>query len=401
VSPLTTIGEPGCEYKSQNSRVPGKVAALGDDKSGRYRYGEVTGSFTIAEILHQPQLWPTSVERVQSARKALPQLTPRKAIVSGAGTSAYAASAIAASLKAGAAIPTTELLSASRDDLDRAVPEFGDGGVLVSIARSGNSPESMAVVDRFGAMYPSVRHLAITCNAEGQLARRPGVQALLLDPRTNDQSLAMTSSFSNLTLAGLSLAHSDQLAAAMDTVCNRAAEVLPNLRKVADELASTAPSRVVILASGSLLALGSEAALKILEMTGGQTMALPESFLGLRHGPMSFLRSNALVLCVASSDPLKRRYEEDLLQELRKKNLGRIVAIAESDFAPGSVDVHAPPIAPNLPDFLRTPFEIPLAQLLAYSLSIRLGLDPDNPSPDGVITRVVQSFRLHEDAAGV
>jgi tagatose-6-phosphate ketose/aldose isomerase len=361
----------------------------------------VTGSLTIAEIVQQPELWPTTLQRVQSLKHELPELAPRRVIVTGAGTSAYAASAIASSLNAAAAIPTTELLSASQDDLDRSVPEFADKGVLVSVARSGNSPESVAVVDRLGKIYPSVRHLVITCNAEGQLARRPEVQTLVLDPRTNDRSLAMTSSFSNLVLAGLALEHSGELATELDRICRRAGEVLSDLRNIADDLASTVPSRVVILASGSLHAFSAEAALKILEMTNGQTVALSESFLGLRHGPMSFLRPDALVLCLASSDSLKRRYEEDLVHELRNKKLGRIVAIADEGFASGAVDVYVPPIAPGLPDYLRTPFEIPLPQILAYSLSMSLGLDPDNPSPDGVITRVVQSFRLHDGAVSV
>jgi tagatose-6-phosphate ketose/aldose isomerase len=52
-------------------------------------------------------------------------------------------------------------------------------------------------------------------------------------------------------------------------------------------------------------------------------------------------------------------------------------------------------MAPDLPDDLRAPFEITFPQLLAYHLSLASQLDPDNPSPDGVITRVVQRFQLH------
>jgi len=54
-----------------------------------------------------------------------------------------------------------------------------------------------------------------------------------------------------------------------------------------------------------------------------------------------------------------------------------------------------PAMAPNLPDELRGPFEIVFPQLLAYHLSLASDLDPDSPSPDGVITRVVQPFQLH------
>lgn len=359
------------------------------------------GSLTLSEILQQPELWPLTVQQVRRRERLLPPFAPGKTVVTGAGTSAYAASAIASSLPGAAAIPTTELLSASSGDLARAIPGLADGGALISVARSGNSPESVAVVKRLSAIYPSISHVAITCNADGQLAHLPGIQALILDPRTNDRSLAMTSSFSNLTLAGMSVANGDQLENRIAAISLRAAEMLPALSATAAHLASSGISRVVILASGALTALASEAALKILEMTAGDTVALPESFLGLRHGPMSFLRDDTLVLCIASSNQTKRRYEADLLRELRNKKLGRIVAVADNAFAPEAVEVYVPPIAPDLPDQLRTPFEIPFAQLLAYSLSLHAGLDPDNPSPGGVITRVVQSFRIHEDAAGV
>jgi tagatose-6-phosphate ketose/aldose isomerase len=33
--------------------------------------------------------------------------------------------------------------------------------------------------------------------------------------------------------------------------------------------------------------------------------------------------------------------------------------------------------------------------LLGYHLSLRLGLNPDNPSPEGVISRVVQGVKIH------
>ena len=130
-------------------------------------------------------------------------------------------------------------------------------------------------------------------------------------------------------------------------------------------------------------------------MTGGRVVAIPETYLGLRHGPMSFLRSDTLVLCWLSNDPVRRRYEEDLLLELRAKKLGRIVCIGTPLAGPEIADTVIAASAPGLPDSLRAPFEIVFAQLLAYHLSLRAGLDPDSPSPDGVITRVVQGVRMH------
>jgi tagatose-6-phosphate ketose/aldose isomerase len=85
-----------------------------------------------------------------------------------------------------------------------------------------------------------------------------------------------------------------------------------------------------------------------------------------------------------------------LIEELRAKRLGHIVAIGCEKSSVLRVDRFIPANAPELPDILRTPFEIVFPQLLAYHLSINAGLNPDNPSPDGVITRVVKGFRIHE-----
>jgi tagatose-6-phosphate ketose/aldose isomerase len=130
-------------------------------------------------------------------------------------------------------------------------------------------------------------------------------------------------------------------------------------------------------------------------MTGGRFPVVTETYLGLRHGPMSFLRPDTLVLCLLSSEPTRRLYEVDLIQELRSKKLGYIVGIAApGEHISGFHDV-LPAVLPEAPDDLRTPFEILIPQLLGYHLSLCLGLNPDNPSPDGVISRVVQGVKIH------
>jgi tagatose-6-phosphate ketose/aldose isomerase len=359
------------------------------------------GVLTREEIFQQSLLWPTTLERVQAI--GLSFLTrKRPVIVTGAGTSAYAGAAIAGSWPGGLAIPTTDLLLYSKDELRTAAPNFADDGLLISLARSGDSPESLAVVSKFQHLYPQVEHLVITCNANGRLARMAGVEPVILDPRTNDRSLAMTSSFTNLTLAGLALQHAAELTKSLPAICGRVQQALPVLDTTARDLANSAVDRIAILASTTLHSLAMEASLKILEMSAGKIVAMPESFLGLRHGPMSFLRADSVVLCFLSSNPNRRRYEEDLIRELRDKSLGRIVAIGgDSGGANDLADIRVPAHAPDLPDYLRVPFEIPFAQLLAYRLSLAKGLNPDSPSPEGVITRVVQEFRIHEEPAGV
>jgi tagatose-6-phosphate ketose/aldose isomerase len=352
------------------------------------------GAITLKEIRQQPELWPTTLERVASS-DAHSLVQGRASVICGAGTSAYAASAVAATWMNSVAIPTTDLLTFSSGELAHLALDFASNGVLVSLGRSGESPESVGVIVRMKQVCPNVVHLAITCNEQGELARFPGVRPLILDPRTNDRSLVMTGSFSNLLLAGMAIACGAFLTKHLPGIVATVNNSFAGLERVAQRLASESSSRLMVLTSAGLVPLAKEASLKVLEMTAGRTVAMNETFLGVRHGPMSFLRPDSLVLCVLSSDAERRRFEEDVLRELRQKKLGHVIVVGSKDSDSELGHDFIPAMAPDLPDDLRAPFEIVFPQLLAYHLSLASHLDPDNPSPDGVITRVVQRFQLH------
>ncbi|HZU26337.1 MAG TPA: hypothetical protein VFA04_12500, partial [Bryobacteraceae bacterium] len=179
-------------------------------------------------------------------------------------------------------------------------------------------------------------------------------------------------------------------------ICARAERLLSQLDATARELAKQQPLRMVVLASRPLLGWAQEARLKFIEMTAGRIAVMAESYLGLRHGPMSFVDPDTMVLCLVSTDPHRRRYESDLIAELGAKGLGVVVAIQPDDAGIAPIFESVDPVAPELPDELRTPFEILFPQLLAWRLSVNFGLNPDSPSPDGVITRVVQGVSIYE-----
>ena len=356
-----------------------------------------SGSLLAVEIAQQPDLWPTTLERLRSARLGY-EIRSAPVVFTGAGSSAYAASAIVEAWPSARAVPTTDLLLQSADQIQATLPTIAKGGVVVSLARSGDSPESAAVVEKFQRHFPQVRHLAIVCNANGRLAHLRGLQAICLDPRTNDRSLAMTGSFSNLVLAGLALLEEEHIPEKLPLICQRVGESLKRSNSVLEQIARTCEDRIVILAS-RMQAMAREAALKIVELTAGKVMAMPETFLGFRHGPVGFLRKETPIICFLSSDAQTRLYEEDVIENLRARGLGRVAIIGYGNSSLSGREWSVPANAPELRDEFRTPFEIPYAQLLAYHLSVNANVDPDNPSPDGTITRVVKPFRIHEELA--
>jgi len=316
------------------------------------------------------------------------KLKGARVLLTGAGTSAYAASAVAAAWPQAIAVPTTDLLV----DAERYLANLD---VVISLARSGSSPESKAVVEQIRHLRPDIKHFAIVCDEDGALSRSSLDGLIVLDPRTNDQSLVMTGAFSNLVLAGLALAQPEATAAAVKQLSAHADLLLRDIDQACQCAAARIRDRMVVLSSSPLLGWQREAGLKSLEMTAGRFPLVCETYLGLRHGPMSFVRPDTLVLCLLSSDPVRRKYEADLIRELRSKKIGYLVGIADPEESLGLFDLLIPAVAPHTDDALRTPFEILGPQLLGYHLSLMIGLNPDNPSPDGVINRVVSGVRIY------
>lgn len=364
-------------HQDLNASVPTDLAAA--------------GHWTSQEITRQPELWPVVGNEVRSAAERLKlaqKLQDKRVLITGAGSSAYAACAVAGAWRGALAIPTTDLLL----DTERFLTGVD---AVISLARSGESPESAAVVERIRALRPEIWQLAIVCNPDSALARAEVDELIALDPRTNDRSLVMTSAFSNLVLAGTVLAQPEVASARVHAHSARATALLPAIDLACQHMAKQVRDRIVVLSSSPLLGWAREAGLKTLEMASGRFPVVTETFLGLRHGPMSFVKPDTLVLCLLSSDPLRRSYELDLVNELRAKKIGYLVSIADEDESDHLFDEKIPAIAAQEDDALRTPYEIVGPQLLGFHLSLRIGLDPDNPSPDGIINRVVTGVRIH------
>jgi tagatose-6-phosphate ketose/aldose isomerase len=226
---------------------------------------------------------------------------------------------------------------------------------------------------------------------------------VVLDEKTDDQSLVMTSSFTNMVLAGRALArgnggndyfdHTRALAHGTTRVLLADSEALARV-------AGSGFTSAVYLGSGCRGGSAREASLKMLEMTDGQVWTMAESYLGLRHGPMSAIREDTLVVAFLSSDPLVRAYEIDLIRELDRKKLGarRVVVGAgvPRDLARGPKDliVDGAEIT-ELQDEELVMIDVVVGQLLAFYRCLDAGLRPDSPSTEGVISRVVSGFEIH------
>jgi tagatose-6-phosphate ketose/aldose isomerase len=155
----------------------------------------------------------------------------------------------------------------------------------------------------------------------------------------------------------------------------------------------------VFLGAGCRHGAAREAGLKLMEMSAGRVRVMAETYLGLRHGPMAAIHEDTLIVCFLSADPHARAYEMDLIRELNRKGLGRRKVIIGEGIARELLRTRDVAIeCPGLNDAgdKNVPvIDVLAGQLLAFHHCLATGLRPDSPSPEGVISRVVGSFRIH------
>lgn len=361
---------------------------------------------TVREIGQQPEVWAEVSQLVEAHRGELrafldglfekPDL---RIVLTGAGTSAFVGSIAAPALsrilgRQVDAVATTDIVADPLGSFPEDVPTL-----LVSFARSGNSPESLAATALADQVLGDVSHLIITCDDSGALSRghsgRPDSLVLLMPEESNDEGFAMTSSFTSMLLAVL-LVFGGANSAAVEALGAAARAILDSDQEKLDSLVAQHVDRVVYLGSGALAGLARESALKLLELTAGRVVGYSESALGFRHGPKAILTRRTLVVAYVSNDPYTRQYDLDIVAELRAGGqASAVIAISADPFDDADAQSWVLADARGIPDSFAAIALVVYAQLLALRFSVQLGLTPDNPFPGGDVNRVVQGVHIH------
>ncbi|MHA4807988.1 SIS domain-containing protein [Flavitalea flava] len=380
----------------------------------------IGGKHTAKEISQQPRLWLQTWDLISGRQSAIQafleeayQQEDLEVILTGAGTSAFIGNILQAPFqknthKRTKAIATTDLLS--HPDLYFT----GETTLLVSFARSGNSPESVATVNLAHQFCKKVYHLIITCNPEGRLVHElahNNTFVFLLPEEADDQSLAMTGSFTAMLLAGLLISRIGsvpELRTQVERLAAYGETILENYADKLKDIASLDFQRAIFLGSGPLQGAANESDLKLQELTNGKVICKFDSFLGFRHGPKAVIDPSTLLVYLFSNNRYAHQYETDLVRAINagEKGLFRI-GVFETPEDPGqdlkldlSINLSGRP-GQELSDrttideeFLPVCYVLP-AQILGFYKSLHLGLKPDNPSENGTITRVVEGVNIY------
>lgn len=360
--------------------------------------------YTYTEILNQADTWLEVYNLYEKRKNDIENFLKKvgkdcKVIFTGAGTSEYVGNIALDYLKTHGefefeSVATTDLVSAPYLHFEK-----NQKTLLVSFARSGNSPESLAAVKLGKQIVDDFYNLPITCAKEGKLAQAlkdDENSYVFLEPEiTNDKGFAMTNSFSSMLLATLLIfdTKTKNKKEIVEKISKLGKEIYNNLEKI-ENLVNFDFNRVVYLGSGPLGKLTKEARLKILELTAGEVATIWESSMGFRHGPKSFVDENTLVISFVSSNPYTRLYDLDILDEIANDKIAKkIIGISNSKL---DRDYELIFEEDGLDDVYLCPAYIIIGQIIALVTSLRVGNTPDNPSRTHTVNRVVKGVTIHD-----
>jgi len=366
---------------------------------------------TAREISQQPSVWRKTYNVVLNHRDRIIQflnkaLSDRDVdiILTGAGSSSFIGCVLQGSFsrltdRVSRAVATTDLLTHPERYVRKGKPVL-----LVSFARSGNSPESTAVVPLIRSICDEVYHLVITCNAAGQLAKggdNDKQLVLLLPPETDDKSLVMTSSFTGMLLAGILVTRINEIEKYqkhIEVLATYGEKIIDSYTAELKAVADLDFDRIVFLGSGPLAGAAEESQLKVQELTDGKVIGKHDTYLGFRHGPKAVLNPGTVIVYLFSNSTYVFKYERDLLNDVnaKEKGLSRIGVIEDGgdeldvDLLIRLSDGHE-----KLDEDLLAVVSVLPAQLLGFFSCMKYNLKPDNPSTNGSITRIVEGVNIY------
>ncbi|RGN66150.1 SIS domain-containing protein [Streptococcus anginosus] len=374
---------------------------------------ELGAEITTREIYQQPQVWQTAFENYKAQADEIVAFLNGigekhdyiKVILTGAGTSAYVGDTLLPYFRKiyderkwnFNAIATTDIVANPLAYLHKEVTT-----ILVSFARSGNSPESVAVVDLAKDIVEELYQITITCAEEGKLAQQAHGDErnlLLLQPApSNDAGFAMTSSFTSMMLTALLVFDKADLAAKAEKVSalmTLSQEVLDSAEAI-QKMVSLDYNRVIYLGAGHFFGLAHEAQLKILELTAGQVATMYESPVGFRHGPKSLVNEKTVVVVFGSTDSYTKLYDLDLVREVAGDEIARkVILLTDQKEDLENVEQVIFSSQQLADDVYRVFPYIVYGQLFALLTALKVNNRPDTPSPTGTVNRVVQGVIIH------
>ena len=373
-------------------------------------YIKTKGNHTAGEIIQQPEMWRKTVDILE---RRLPEITAfmdrcldrpiLRVCITGAGSSGFCAETLAAAaimyLGYKAYAPhTTDIVGSPDSVLYKDVPTL-----LISLARSGNSPESVGAVKYAREKIKDLFEICVTCAEDGALCKiseeGERVLKIVLPEQTCDIGFAMTSSFTSMAVAAYGILSYKNFFEFKNNIARVASFVSGGLDGIARAAKDAATGkefdRVAFLGAGVLKGIAREAFVKMCELSAGSVNVVWDTPMGFRHGPKSMVTDSTYIMHFISCEAHTRKYDMDLLRELTAQRQGyKIIAISGSPVDIDGADYKIE-FTGFTNDFYFALAGVVFAQLFAFFKSQALGVTSDDPCPGGEVNRVVKGVTIY------
>ena len=338
---------------------------------------EQRGVKTYKEILSQGEVWESTLKNAHNQRNNVSEWINQKhdqVIFTGCGSTYYLSLSAAKHWQRitgqnAIALPGSEIWLYPEVSLVAKEP------LLAAVSRSGETTETINAIEKYNSLY-SKKWLTVSCYADSQMALEAPVK--LLTTGAEEDSVAQTRSFSSMFILTQYLAN----IAAKNNKQIEELQYLPDIfKKLIDRYESTAKNiadndqyqHFVFLGSGLNYGLASEVMLKMKEMSISVSEVF--HFMEFRHGPMSMITPNSLVIGLISDTG--KEEEKKVLNDM--KQLGA-TTMALIENAKGDEADHIIELESKVSELSRGALYLPVLQLIAFYRSMSKGLNPDRPT---------------------
>lgn len=332
---------------------------------------------TYHEIYQQPESFEAINASLSDIYAVLDQVFAEKydeLIFTGCGTSMYLAQAAAHAFSTCNAVSAKAMCCSELYYFPEVFVK--DRKVLVlPITRKSYTTEVRMAIDRVRS-YPGVKTLAITCDRDSAIYN----DYVLLSPDTEEDSVIMTRSFTSMVYLAVVMAlyvggRKDEIAA-MAGYGDNARDALKRMDTLAEQVIREHShlNLYITLGQGIYYGVANECMNKMKEMGISNSEAYYS--LEYRHGPMSLVDENTLIIFLSHPQTVK----EDAKLLLEMKGYGAVtVAIGNT----ASSDMPEADYCLDLPygynDLQNAALIGGIGQFIGYYIAKQKGIDADHP----------------------
>ncbi len=247
--------------------------------------------------------------------------------------------------------------------------------LVLPITRKSVTTEVRMAIDKIRS-YPNVKTLAITCD----VGSKEYNDYYILSPVSAEDSVIMTRSFTSMvylaTILSMYVAGKKDEIDAMSNYDKHAEDMLAKTDALAKKIVEEHPNinLIITLGQGAYYGVANECMNKIKEMS----LSNSEAYYSLeyRHGPMSLVDENTLVICLAGTNTIED--EAKLLTEL--KGYGATTLAIGQDVSSKMSDAdYKYDLTYGYNDAQYAALIGLIGQFLGYHLSLKKNLNADSP----------------------